>query len=105
MAGASAFYLQNYEQSNHHLKELLPYIAPEHPARRMLAISQLQLGLIDDISETLTDYDSTSKENAQFLSTLSYELLEVGALEKAKEMANYAAASNVGRACFGLCFD
>jgi len=94
VAGASAFYLQNYEQSNHHLKELLPYIAPEHPARRMLAISQLQLGLIDDISETLTDYDSTSKENAQFLSTLSYELLEVGALEKAKEMANYAAASN-----------
>jgi putative PEP-CTERM system TPR-repeat lipoprotein len=94
VAGASAFYLQNYEQSNHHLKELLPYLAPEHPARRMLAISQLQLGLIDDISETLTDYDSTSKENAQFLSTLSYELLEVGAFEKAKEMANYAAASN-----------
>lgn len=94
VAGASAFYLKNYEQSNHHLKDLIGYISPEHPARRMLAISQLQLGLIDDISETLMNYDSTTKENAQFLSTLSYELLEVGAFEKAKEMANYAANSN-----------
>lgn len=93
VAGASAFYLQNYEQSNSHLKDLLPYLPAEHPAKRMLAVSQLQLGLIDDISETLRDYDSASKENAQFLSTLSYELLEVGAYEKAKEMSNYVANS------------
>ena len=94
VAGASAFYLKNYEQSNHYLKDLMPYLSPEHPARRMLASSQLQLGLIDDISETLTGYDSTTKENSQFLSTLSYELLEVGAFEKAQEMAKYAASSS-----------
>lgn len=94
VAGASAFYLKNYEQSNHYLKDLMPYLSPEHPARRMLAISQLQLGLIDDISETLTGYDSTTKENSQFLSTLSYELLEVGAFEKAQEIAKYAASSS-----------
>lgn len=93
VAGASAFFLKNYEQSNHHLKDIIPYISPDHPARRMLAVSQLKLGLIDDISETLTDYDSSTQENAQFLSTLSYELLEVGAFEKAKEIANYAAKS------------
>lgn len=94
VAGASAFYLQNYEQSNNYLKDLMPYLSADHPARRMLAVSQLQLGLIDDISETLINYDSTNKENAQFLSTLSYELLEVGAFEKAQEMANYADSSN-----------
>lgn len=94
VAGASAFYLKNYEQSNNHLKDLIPYLSADHPARRMLAVSQLQLGLIDDISETLTDYDATNKENAQFLSTLSYELLEVGAFEKAQEMANYADSSS-----------
>lgn len=93
VAGASAFYLQNYEQSNDHLKDLMPSLPADHPARRMLAISQLQLGLIDDISETLIGYDTENKENAQFLSTLSYELLEVGAYEKAKEMSNYAASS------------
>jgi len=89
VAGASAFYLQKYDQSNDYLKGLMPYLATDHPARRMLAVSQLQLGLIDDISETLSGYDSTNKENAQFLATLSYGLLEVGAYEKAKEMAGY----------------
>ena len=93
VAGASAFYSQNYQQSNNYLKDLMPYLPTEHPARRMLAVSQLQLGLIDDISETLSDYDVTNKENAQFLATMSYGLLEVGAFEKAKEMANYAANS------------
>lgn len=94
VAGASAFYLQNYEQSHNHLKDLTSYLPVEHPAKKMLAVSQLQLGLIDDLSETLSGYDSTNKENAQFLSTLTYGLLEVGAYEKAQEMANYAANSN-----------
>ena len=94
VAGASAFYLQNYEQSHNHLKDLKIYLSAEHPAKKMLAVSQLQLGLIDDLSETLSGYDSTNKENAQFLSTLSYELLAVGAYEKAQEMANYAANSS-----------
>jgi len=93
VAGASAFYLQNYEQSNHHLKDLMAYLPTEHSARRMLAVSQLQLGLIDDLSETISDYDSTNKDNAQFLATLSYGLLEVGAFEKAQEMASYASSS------------
>ena len=95
VAGASAFYLNNHEQSNHHLQDLMPYISAEHPARRMLAISQLELGLIDDIGETLSGYDSSTQEGTQFLSTLSYELLEVGAIEKAKEMAKNAAKSQM----------
>lgn len=94
VAGASAFYLQNHEQSNHHLSGLMPYLVSNHPARRMLAISQLKLGLIDNISETLTGYDSSDKESSHFLSTLSYELLEIGAFEKAKEMASYATNSD-----------
>jgi putative PEP-CTERM system TPR-repeat lipoprotein len=89
IAGASAFYTKNYEQTHHHLKDLIPYISVDHPARRMLALSQLKLGLIDDISDTLGDYNSSSKESTQFLATLSYELLEVGAYEKAQELANY----------------
>jgi len=93
-AGASAFYLKNYEQCHLHLEDLLPYLPSEHAARRMLAVSQLQLGLIEDISETLNGYDSVNKDNAQFLSTLSHELLEIGAYDKAQEMANYAASSS-----------
>ena len=93
VAGASAFYLKNYEQSVNYLTDLMPYVSDEHPAKRMLAVSQLQLGFIDDISETLSGYDVKNKVNAQFLATMSYELLEVGALEEAKEIANYASGS------------
>jgi len=93
IAGASAFYLQNYQQSVNNLKDILPYLSSDNPARRMLAVSQLQLGLIDDISETLNGYDPTNKEDTQFLATLSYELLEVGAYEKAQEMASYVSNS------------
>ena len=93
VAGASAFYLQNYEQSNLYLTDIVSYLPVEHPARKMLAVSQLKLGLIDDLGETLSSYDATNQENAQFLTTLSYELLEVGALEKAQQMASDAAST------------
>jgi putative PEP-CTERM system TPR-repeat lipoprotein len=87
VAGASAFYLQNYEQCHLHLTDVIQYLPNDHAARKMLAISQLQLGLIDDISETLGDYASSNQDDTQFLASLSYELMELGAYEKAKELA------------------
>jgi putative PEP-CTERM system TPR-repeat lipoprotein len=90
VAGASAFYLHNYEQSHLHLKDVINYLPGDHAARRMLAVSQLQLGLIEDISETLGDYKSSNQDNTPFLAALSYELMELGAYEKAKELAEYA---------------
>jgi putative PEP-CTERM system TPR-repeat lipoprotein len=89
VAGASAFYLQKYEQCNLHLKDIINYLPVDHAARRMLAVSQLQLGLIDDISDTLGDYASSKQDNTQFLAALSYELMELGAYEKAKELAKH----------------
>ncbi|PHR83661.1 MAG: PEP-CTERM system TPR-repeat protein PrsT [Colwellia sp.] len=89
VAGASAFYLQNYEQCHLFLKDVINYLPVDHAARKMLAVSQLQLGLIENISETLGDYSSSNKDNTQFLAVLSYELMERGAYEKAKELAKH----------------
>ncbi|MBL4900314.1 MAG: PEP-CTERM system TPR-repeat protein PrsT [Colwellia sp.] len=89
VAGASAFYLKNYEQCHLHLTDILMYLPNDHAARKMLAISQLQLGLIENISETLGDYATSKQDNSQFLATLSYELMERGAYEKAKELAKH----------------
>ncbi|PCI57684.1 MAG: PEP-CTERM system TPR-repeat protein PrsT [Gammaproteobacteria bacterium] len=89
VAGASAFYLQNYEQCHLYLKDVINYLPVDHAARKMLAVSQLQLGLIENISETLGDYSSSNKDNTQFLAVLSYELMERGAYEKAKELAKH----------------
>lgn len=93
VAGASAFYLQNYKQCHSHLISLLPYLSKDHPARRMLAISQLELGLIDEISETLNESTAYNKENSQFLTSLTHELLELGAYSKAQEIASHVEKS------------
>ena len=89
VAGASAFHLKNYEQCNLHLSDVIKYLPVDHIARRMLAVSQLELGLVENISETLGDYASATQDNTHFLATLSYELMELGAYEKAKELAKY----------------
>lgn len=86
VAGASAFYLKNWQQSYHHLSAIIKYLPKDHQARRMLAVTQLELGLIDEISATIGDFDGTDEVNSQFLSSLSYKLLELGATTEAKKL-------------------
>ncbi len=86
VAGASAFYLKNWEQSNHHLSTLVKYLPNEHQARKMLAVSQLELGLVDEISATLGDFDGGIESNSQFISSLSFKLLELGAIGEAQKI-------------------
>jgi len=86
VAGASAFYLKNWEQTNLHLSAISQYLPPEHQAKKMLALSQLELGLINGINETLSDFSSDSKSDSQFISSLSYKLLELGAVDEAKAL-------------------
>lgn len=86
VAGASAFYLKNWEQSHHHLSSIVSYLPTEHQARRMLAVSQLELGLVDEISATLGEFNAENEGDAQFLSSVSFKLLELGATNEAKKL-------------------
>ncbi|WP_057830070.1 XrtA/PEP-CTERM system TPR-repeat protein PrsT [Colwellia sp. TT2012] len=86
VAGASAFYLKNWQQSHHHLTMVVKYLPKEHQARRMLAVTQLELGLVDEISATVGDFSVNQAGDAQFLSSLSYKLLELGATSEAKKL-------------------
>jgi len=86
VAGASAFYLKNWQQSYHHLSAIIKSLPNDHQARRMLAVTQLELGLIDEISATIGDFDGNDEINSQFLSSLSYKLLELGATTEAKKL-------------------
>jgi len=88
VAGASSYFLENFEQAHHHLSPIVKYLPAEHPATKMFAISQLQLGLIGDISNTLNNFTVTNKQDAKFLSSLSLQLAEIGAIEDAKLLAN-----------------
>lgn len=86
VAGASAFHLKNWEQTNLHLGAISKYLPPEHQAKKMLALSQLELGLINDINETLSEFSSENESDSKFIASLSYKLLELGAIDEAKEL-------------------
>ena len=99
VAGASAFYLKNWQQSHRHLTSVVKYLPKDHQARRMLAVTQLELGLIDEISATIGDFEGSQADDGQFLSSLSYKLLELGATAEAKkvlEMNEDASSNNAG---------
>ncbi|ARD44570.1 XrtA/PEP-CTERM system TPR-repeat protein PrsT [Colwellia sp. PAMC 21821] len=87
IAGTSAFNLNNYESTYHHLNAIAKKMPANHYSRKILAISQLQLGLIDDINETLIGFNPTTSEEVSFLSNLSYQLAELGAIDEAKVIA------------------
>lgn len=92
VAGASAFYLKNYERSYFHLNSIIKYLPADHFGRRMLAVSQLELGVVDDIADTISGVEAKDIDDAQFLSLLSYKLLEVGAYDEAKQLVDQASA-------------
>jgi putative PEP-CTERM system TPR-repeat lipoprotein len=90
IAGTSAFNLNNYESAHHHLNAIVKKIPANHYSRKILAISQLQLGLIDDINETLIGFSPTTSEEVRFLSSLSFQLAKLGAVDEAKLLAKQA---------------
>jgi putative PEP-CTERM system TPR-repeat lipoprotein len=86
VAGASAFYLENWQQSYYHLNSIVKFLPIEHQARRMLTVSQLELGLINEVSDSITSFNDETEDNAQFLSSLSYKLFNMGATSEAKKV-------------------
>jgi putative PEP-CTERM system TPR-repeat lipoprotein len=86
VAGASAFYLENWQQSYYHLNSIVKFLPIDHQARRMLTVSQLELGLINEVSDSISSFSDDTEVNAQFLSSLSYKLLALGATSEAKKV-------------------
>ncbi|WP_448212677.1 XrtA/PEP-CTERM system TPR-repeat protein PrsT [Colwellia sp. MEBiC06753] len=85
VAGVSAFYLSKHEQVLLYLEPLVQYLPEDHFARKMLVVSQLELGVIDNVTETLGDGENSS-EQSDFYSALSYKLLKAGAKDEAKKL-------------------
>lgn len=90
VAGVSAFYIKNFEQANLHLSALVNYLPVNHFARRMLVVSQIELGIVDNVNDTLEGFETTTDQDAQFISSLGYRLVEVGALDEAQEVMSKA---------------
>lgn len=98
VAGASAFYLQNWQQSYYHLTNVVKYLPNDHQARKMLTVSQLELGLINEVSDSVGSFSDNTELNGQFLSSLSYKLLALGATSEAKKVLTQSQHSSLATA-------
>jgi putative PEP-CTERM system TPR-repeat lipoprotein len=84
VAGYAAYQTQDYSSVNRHLSFIAGLLPDNHPGLKLLAASQLQLGLTSEVGDVLKRLDQLSEEDAPLFSKASYELLRDGFEKEAK---------------------
>lgn len=78
VAGYSAYEMADYASANRHFSYIASALPNSHPALRLLAASQLQLGLTNEAGDVLERIDQLNPADAPLFSKASYELLREG---------------------------
>lgn len=86
IAGYAAFQQQNFEDAHQHLSFIASSIPDNHPALRLLAASQLKLGLSLEASDVLERLNQLTEKDALLLSKAGYELIRAGHVKAAKDI-------------------
>lgn len=91
IAGYAAYALKDYESTNKHLSYIASSLPANHPALKMLAASQLELGMSDEANDVLDKFEGESDQDAKLFSKAGYELIRSGNLTEAKEVVERSA--------------
>lgn len=86
VAGYAAYKVADYASANRQLSFIVGALPDNHPALRMLAASQLQIGLTNEAGEVLDRIDDLSKADAPLLSKASYQLMKEGYVKDARQL-------------------
>lgn len=86
IAGYAAYQQKDFESAQQHLSLVASNLPGNHPGLRLLAASQLQLGLNTEAGDVLERIEQVSEQDAQLFSKASYELLRQGNVKEAKEL-------------------
>jgi putative PEP-CTERM system TPR-repeat lipoprotein len=84
VAGLSAFKLKEYERAHQFLIAVTDNLPNNHPARRVLASVQMQLGYSVDAGKTLSQFDGDSSIDVDLFTSASFELMKLGKIDEAK---------------------
>lgn len=95
VAGYSAYQIQDYTSANRHLSYIATLLPDNHPGLRLLASSQLQLGLTSEVGDVLKRLDQLTDEDAPLFSKASYELIRDGFEKEAKVLIDKS--TNISR--------
>ncbi len=85
ISAASAFHLKKFESSYNILRQIEKDLPLNHPAKRIYAILQLELGYAIESSKTFEQLEGLSLNDNAFLQTASLELWKSGEDKSAKE--------------------
>lgn len=93
VAGVSAYLENNFQAANQHLSIIADKLPPSHEALRLLAASQLKLGLNLAANETLNQFDDITSQDTSLFSSVGLALLQSGEVTKAKAVLNKTPAA------------
>jgi len=88
LAGLSAFKLEQYEQAHQYLAPIAKSLPDSHPVVKVLAMVQVQLGYFEDAANTLEGMEALTDNDAELLTTVSFELLKEGNISQAQRLLN-----------------
>ena len=88
IAGYAAYQQKDFESAQRHLSLVASSLPDNHPGLRLLAASQLQLGLTTEASDVLGRIEDVSEQDAQLFSKASYELLRQGNVKEAQQLVD-----------------
>ncbi|MFT4994334.1 MAG: putative PEP-CTERM system TPR-repeat lipoprotein [Paraglaciecola sp.] len=86
IAGYAAYQQKDFDSANRHLSFVASSLPDNHPGLKLLAASQLQLGLSSEAGDVLNRLDQLTEQDAPLFSKASYELLRSGYVKDAKEL-------------------
>ena len=92
VAGYAAYQIEDYSSANRHLSYIAGLLPDNHPGLKLLAASQLQLGLTTEVVDVLDRLDKLTDEDATLFTKASYELLRDGFEKEAKVLIEKSAS-------------
>lgn len=86
MAGVNAYLIKDHNKVNQHLSFIVDKLPPSHNALRLLAASQLALGLTLEANQTVSLFDKITTEDSILVSNIVLSLAQQGEQVKAKAL-------------------
>ncbi len=105
IAGYSAYKMNDFINANKHLSFIASDLPDNHPGLKMLASSQLELGLSLQASQILARVSPEDSAHSELYSKLGYELIQDGYIDEAKvliEQTEQTATNNVDLTRIGI---
>jgi putative PEP-CTERM system TPR-repeat lipoprotein len=95
IAGYAAYKLEQFEQAIRHLSRITSELPPTHLGLRVLASSQLKLGLTLEAKEIVDSFGELSAQDLPLLSSVGFNLLKKGYSKEAAAFTKKAASLSV----------